>query len=228
MGAHDLLGHISHEEIEIETNRSRYIVYRWSTPLCVHEEPIQQGTTTVDNYTKEGALALFDFHESHAGVRSLVEFGITTVPQPFLMPTTSICSATMEAFVSLSVGLTLPCSYVVSLIWLLLGRQPSRRSPRLGPSTSSDWRRTRRTTLSRQPSLPPTTPYASRHGTPSMLPMCLSFHGTTCSFCNFGNGESHFDHIPAVRDRAREGDRRPKWLAWGPNNRTGQRRLKRR
>ena len=64
----------------------------------------------------QSTLALFDFHESRAGVRGLVESSVTTVPLPFLTPTESISSAATEALVASSVELTLPHSHVAALI----------------------------------------------------------------------------------------------------------------
>ena len=68
--------------------------------------------TAVDDYDEaEDALALFVFHESRAGIRGLVESGLTTVPPPFLTPTSSISSAATEALVAPFVDLTLPRSH---------------------------------------------------------------------------------------------------------------------
>jgi hypothetical protein len=70
----------------------------------------------VNNYDDEDALALFDFHESCAGIHGLVESGVTKVPPPFLMHTTSISAVAAEALVTPSVDLTLPRSHVAKLI----------------------------------------------------------------------------------------------------------------
>jgi hypothetical protein len=85
----------------------------------------------VNNYDKEDALALFDFHESCVGVRGVVESDVTKVLPPFQMPTASISSAAMEALVAPSIDLTLPRSHVAHARWrhgtlvpLLPGYQP--------------------------------------------------------------------------------------------------------
>lgn len=157
------------------------------------------------------ALAMFDFHESRAGVRGLVESGVTTVPGLFLAPTAPISSAA-KVLVAPSVDLSLPRSDAVALVGAaarscgffqvtnhgipagtlesalsavrVFNEQPlAARSAYYSASAAGDAAYT-------------TVPIPPRNaGQPANAPL---MHWRDTLILHFGHAESHLDHLPAA------------------------------
>lgn len=166
----------------------------------------------VDDDYDEDALALFDFYESRAGVRGLVESGVTTVPPPFLTPAASISTAATEVLVAPSVDLSLPRSQAVALVGAAArscgffqitshGVPPSTIESALSAVRAFNEqplaaRSAYYSVSTAGPAAYTTVPIPPRNAGQAANAPLLPWRDTIV--LHFGHGESHLDYLPAA------------------------------